>query len=100
MKEKYKNPHEETFRKLMLSKGWKVTKRGFPDFFCWKGHKFGFVEVKPKCKSKLKKSQYFVMRVLSSYGIKCFKWSPECGFETIDEAKPLKPIINKMLLTI
>jgi hypothetical protein len=68
----------------LSQKGWAVTKRGWPDFFCIneKGE-ICLVEVKPRHAHPLKQNQETVMKQLSKYGVKCFKWTPDGGFEVV-----------------
>lgn len=68
---------EKLFAKIARSKGWEVTKRGYPDFICYKGDMLMLVEVKPQKNYRLKISQFRLMNKLSKYGVKCYKWSPD-----------------------
>lgn len=64
--------------------GWTVTKRGWPDLFCFNENgEICCVEVKPHCTSQLKTNQVKIMQELSKYGVPCFKWTPEAGLERI-----------------
>ena len=72
----YKNAAEHEFYLQAKAAGWGVTKRGYPDFICWKNGELIFVEVKPKKNHRLKVSQSRVMAALSAKGIKCYKWYP------------------------
>lgn len=73
-----KNQPEESFRKLATSKGWRVTKRGWPDFLCIndKTKEIIAVEVKPRVnKSRLqylKSEQTQTLTALSKLGMRCF----------------------------
>ena len=78
---KPKNIAEGQCYDLLESKGWTPTKKGWPDFFCVKDDKICIIEVKPTSSQKLKKSQRLVMRLLSKYGVPCYKWTPDGGFE-------------------
>ena len=73
----YKNRAEGKFAELARSKGWSLMKRGYPDFFCFKGDDIMLVEVKPDINHRLSKSQVMVMNFLKSKGVKCYKWSPD-----------------------
>jgi hypothetical protein len=42
-----KNITEEAFAVRAVTEGWSVTKRGWPDYLCWRGDEVIFVEVKP-----------------------------------------------------
>lgn len=77
------NQAEGALFDLMEADGWKVTKRGWPDFFCVRGGEVCAVEVKPSASCPLKQNQLAVMGMLSAKGIKCFKWSPDGGFEEV-----------------
>lgn len=80
---KPKNNAEGQLYEIMTARGWTVTKRGWPDFFCVKGNKVCAIEVKPHKHHPLRRNQLAVMGALSAYGISCYKWSPDGGFETI-----------------
>jgi hypothetical protein len=69
----YPNIHEQRFAELARALGWRVTKQGWPDFFCYDPDTEGviFVEVKPPGQ-KLRAHQWLVMRTLARLGIKCF----------------------------
>lgn len=79
-----KNKAEGECFNLLRSKGWTVTKRGWPDFFCVKDGAICAVEVKPRKTSNLRKHQIAVMGELSARGIRCYLWSPEGGFEEVN----------------
>ena len=72
----------ECFREL-TAQGWLVTKRGWPDFACFKGKNLALVEVKPKLGHRLKRDQFRLLTALSSLGIKCFLWTPDEGLQLI-----------------
>jgi len=78
-----KNRPEAECWGIMESKGYRVTKRGWPDLFCMKDGKMVAVEVKPAKYAHLKSSQVDVMSALASAGIECYKWSPDTGFSRI-----------------
>lgn len=80
---KPKNAAEAALFELMEADGWKVTKRGWPDFFCVRGEELCAVEVKPSKRTPLKRNQLAVMGLLSAKGVRCFKWSPDGGFEEV-----------------
>src|ERR1039457_2550031 len=42
------NKTEEKFSVRAVAKGWSVTKRGWPDYLCWRGDEVMCVEVKPE----------------------------------------------------
>ena len=75
-RKEYANAPEEAFAVKAESAGWSVSKRGWPDFFCVKGHEVICVEVKPRTKSgrlkKLKRDQVAVLDFLKSIGVRCF----------------------------
>lgn len=76
-----KNPNrtERAFAVAARGDGWGVTKRGWPDYLCWKGDELICVEVK-KEGLPLSPYQKMVMGKLSKVGIRCFRWSPLTGF--------------------
>ncbi len=81
-----KNPAERQLFQELISQGWQVTKRGWPDFACYKGDNLALIEVKPRRSRRLKRKQYQLMAALAKRGVKCFRWSPDGGFEPITPA--------------
>jgi hypothetical protein len=79
----YKNGAENLFHETMVKEGWEVTRRGSPDFFCWRNERFICVEIKPKRGRRLKHAQRRVLASLVKRGIECYAWSPEDGFQKI-----------------
>jgi hypothetical protein len=80
------NPSERRFAEEMHGRGWIVSKRGWPDFFCV-GRRTGqvvLVEVKPAAHYKLKREQLAVLKTLAAYGVPCSRWSPDGGFVRIE----------------
>lgn len=74
----YKNKCESDFMLLAIEKGWQVSKRGWPDFFCTSkdGERFA-VECKPRLSDGLKHKlltveQAIVMDCLECRGIRCY----------------------------
>ena len=68
---------------LMDTNGWELTKKGWPDFACFKDGELILIEVKPKRSHRLKHWQRKIMTELVKRGIKCYRWSPDAGFEPI-----------------
>ena len=79
----YKNLPERMFAEDMVDNGWEVTKRGWPDFACFKDGKLMLVEVKKDKNTHLKKSQYRLMSALAQRGILCYYWEPNTGLRQI-----------------
>jgi hypothetical protein len=72
-----KNKTEGAFFDAATTKGWIVSKKGWPDFFCL--HPDGsvmVVETKPN-KHRLAPWQNIIMTILSQNGIPCFIASDE-----------------------
>lgn len=73
----YQNLAEQLFLEFSQSKGWRVTKRGWPDFLCRSvsGEWFA-VEVKPRLPNgemaPLKMAQIACMDWLTSLGVRCY----------------------------
>lgn len=80
-----KNLAEQKFYDYATSKKWIVTKRGWPDFFCYEPEtgKIVLVEVKRKRGHRLKREQVVLLKLLSEY-LPCYRWTPDGGFEKID----------------
>lgn len=83
-----KNKDERECYERLVNDGWKVLRKGYPDFICVKGDRVMAVEVKPKRFHRLKRFQYMVMEILSSKGISCWKYTPDGGFEIINKETP------------
>jgi hypothetical protein len=77
------NNAEEAFRRQAVDSGWTVSKRGWPDFICERDGKIVIVEIKAHRRRILKREQRYVMNLLASYGVPCYRWSPDGGFERI-----------------
>lgn len=88
------NVAEANLFDLMVEAGWEVTKRGWPDFACFKDGKLVLIEVKPKRGRKLKSWQRRLMLELVKHDIKCYRWSPEGGFEPVLEYVKFKHPID------
>jgi hypothetical protein len=63
-----KNEAEAEFYDWAKSRGWQLTRRGWPDFFCWRDGQIALVEVKPKKGRRLKQHQIFVLKALAEAG--------------------------------
>lgn len=62
----------------LIEHGWNVSKRGWPDFFCWKDNgDILLVEVKQKNHHNLKLGQKRVFHALESRGIPIIKFCAE-----------------------
>lgn len=85
-KDEYRNQPENSCFKLFKSKGWEITKRGWPDFFAWdRSGKIALVEVKRHSWHSLKKSQHFLMSKLADFEIPCYTWTPDGGFRKLNK---------------
>lgn len=78
-----KNKAESELFDLMKKEGWELTKKGWPDFACFRADEFILVEVKPKRSHALKQWQRRLMLELSKRDVLCYRWSPDGGFELI-----------------
>jgi len=87
-----KNKAETEFVNMAVKNGWEVTKRGWPDFVCYKGRQLVLVEVKKAKTSHLKRQQYRLMQALSKRGIECYKWTPDIGMVPVSPAKDIKEL--------
>ena len=74
-----RNKAERAFFDHMVRSGWEVTKRGWPDYCCYKDGKVICVEVKARNKNKLVGEQARCMATLIKHGIPCYRWSFEDG---------------------
>ena len=82
-----KNLAEGECYDILTAMGLTVTKRGCPDFFCFKGNELMIVECK-RPNLGLKEEQTRVMRAFVSYGIKCFIWRHGLGLEGLTLEHP------------
>lgn len=80
-----RNKTERQLLDLMQDNGWELTKKGWPDFACFKDGKLILIEVKPKRSHKLKYWQRRIMLELIKHDVKCYRWSPDGGFEPVLE---------------
>ena len=78
-KKPFKNKAEQSFAEDAQKRGWEVTKRGWPDFLCFKDGRFVAVEVKKTRNSVLRMSQIRVMEALCMAGIRCYRFTPDEG---------------------
>jgi len=85
------NKWEAQLFDILTGNGWKIYRKGWPDFACVKKDgEFCLIEIKPKRSHRLKAAQYELMLVLAAHGVKCYRWSPDGGFE------PITPSIQKV----
>jgi len=68
---------------LMEGNGWELSNKGWPDFACFKDGKLVLIEVKPKRSHRLKSWQHKLTLELAKHGVRCYRWSPDGGFEPI-----------------
>ena len=73
---------ERLFAAKSREAGWRISKRGWPDFFMWRNGKLACVEVKGDLES-LRPNQKAVLEALAAYGVPCFTWRPLEGFKRV-----------------
>ena len=78
-----KNAAEAELFKRLKADGWELTKRGWPDFACFKNGKMILVEVKPKRSYRLKHWQHRILQALAEVGVGCYRWDPDEGFSVV-----------------
>lgn len=79
-----KNSAEAKFYDWADSKGWIISKKGWPDYACFlPDDRLVLVEVKPRRSHNLKVWQHAIMQALSKKGVECYRWTPDGGFEKI-----------------
>ena len=86
------NRAELDFIREATNNGWEVTKRGWPDFSCFKGRKLILVEVKKARTQHLKREQYRLMQALAKIGVSCFRWAPDTGFSQVLPRKTIREL--------
>lgn len=82
------NPSELELYNLLTKDGWQVTKRGWPDFACFRNDELVLIEVKPKRSHYLKKTQFGLMMALAKRGVTCLRWTPDGGFQPVEPSFP------------
>lgn len=80
---RFKNGAEQEFLECAQSLGWEVTKRGWPDFVCFKGNAMMVVEVKAHRGRHLRHYQRRVMKFLARRGVACYRWTPDGRFDKL-----------------
>ena len=76
---------EKKFAEQAKAAGWKITKKGWPDFICYKDDgRFMFVEVKPSKKYCLSSAQKKLFDCLKALGLDVWRWSPDTTDEETD----------------
>jgi len=78
-----RNDAERAFEEMLTAEGWEVTKRGWPDFTCFRDDELILVEVKTDKNHHLLRSQYRLMKALTERGVTCYRWAPDTGFQRI-----------------
>ena len=63
------NTAEVAVAKKMEADGYRLLKRGWPDFIAVKGQDIRFIEVKSNRNQKLKEHQQEVLEILQTFGI-------------------------------
>ena len=59
--------------------GWRLTKKGQPDFFCEKDEEICVVEVKQHSFHLLKRDKHVIITALMECSIRCYKHSLDSG---------------------
>jgi len=77
------NDAEAAFYRWAKNEGWVVSKRGWPDFNCYRGKDFMVVEVKRRRGDNPLKHQAQVMTALQELGVPCHLWSPDGGLRPL-----------------
>lgn len=85
---------EQELASSLKSAGWAVTKRGWPDFICFKDGKMIVVEVKAFPTVGLDWEQKRVLCALASFGIPCYLWSPRAGFQRVGADGTLRQVAD------
>lgn len=77
------NPISAAFFRLARSQGWTLSTRGWPDYFMVKDGQIALINVTEHRGRKLRKHQKAILLALASYGVPCYRYSPESGYERI-----------------
>lgn len=95
------NGPERRVASVLNAEGFRVVKRGWPDFLCWDDDgQLRFVEVKPYCTDDLSTAQKEVAAILSSLGVPVELWADRCLCGRHDSLEPfyvrrLPPMTSK-----
>lgn len=89
------NHAEREFARWAESRGWRVTKRGWPDFICRRGGELMCVEV--KYSDGLSWAQQQTATDLAARGIPVFVWRPPSEWDAQDgQLRPVSPVQQVM----
>jgi len=83
-----KNVAEGLCYDALTTAGWRVSKRGWPDFCAFKHGTMIVVEVKSSHTHGLRQEQHDIMQFLASKGILCYRWTPETSFAQLHAKLP------------
>lgn len=88
-------PRGELARQLqaeLTRAGWTPSNRAWPDFFATtSGGSVCLVAAKRNRGRKLRSHQRTLFQALAAYGVPCFRWSPDYGFEQVGLTSPTTP---------
>lgn len=68
---------------LLTTLGWRITRRGWPDFVGLRDGHMIAIEVKGTRGRRLKEMQRLVMQALARCGVECYRFSPDEGFSQL-----------------
>ena len=77
------NRAENLLWRKLTDEGWKVLRRGWPDFFCYRDNEVMLIEVKSEYSHRLKSEQLQILLKLAQKGIASYRWSPDLGLEEV-----------------
>jgi len=83
------NQTENLFRYKAKMAGWRVTKKGWPDFILRKNGELCFVEVK-RDGPEVSSEQKDILLELANHGFPCYVWTPSLGFLKVTGKAPPK----------
>ena len=74
---------------VLADDGWTLTKRGWPDYFAFKGDEVIVVEVKKGMGQNLKREQHKTLQAMIAHGFKGYVFTPDTGLQPYGEWKTL-----------
>lgn len=89
------NTAEDCLRNELEEQGWKILKKGWPDFACFRGTEFMVIEVKSHYSHRLKSEQRKLLLKFAEFGVPSYRWTPDTGLEQVTAEMRMESTPNK-----